>query len=509
MSQPSTRKLKEELKNRGYTVTHSSDLVSGGGRNKQGDREKFHVKREYIRTDPFIRQLIYQKCASIFGIVTSRANRISALDISIIPLKKKEDRIAQYLKDEHERWNELDEPTLENLGRRLVILGNIREHLNADVASDLSNFDKALRRWSRRIQNYKTDYTNKIMDTLMEPSPGTTWPDLMKQKVQDLLVHGAASTYKITNKSNKIRGLRPFPGGTLVPVRSKYLNQHDEAYVQIYDGMYRFNLEEIQVFRREEVSFIPYMPNSSVGAGMIPIDALLNEISESMLFSATMADYADGSRAADWLILMGNSMGPMSPDEDMSMPVGDGPDEGEIKRLETKLNEKKKDQSVSVYRRSAENIEAIRLDRAEMIADQINRQDQVDKKVALVFNATMGEINETGSSGTSGKSTSESQERIENARGVRPILRAFEAEYSRVIIPGWFGPGYDLNFISQRSDEERISLVERKVKSNAYDVNSIRIAEGLDPYPEAEYDRPAGQTPGGELVDGLSSLMGG
>ena len=110
------------------------------------------------------------------------------------------------------------------LGVRIRCLKEIMRYLS-DVKLDLSNFDSALLRWSRRVKAMHEDKCTEIEDWLRQPNQEQTFEDLVKEIVFDLHVHGNAVPEDIVlNRS----GASLCPGETVTfrPCQH-FLNSYD------------------------------------------------------------------------------------------------------------------------------------------------------------------------------------------------------------------------------------------------------------------------------------------
>lgn len=486
---------------RGYQSYNENRAVQTSAIDKSGDLHSIEIEQQWTQLDPITMLSIYQKCAPVFAVVTSRVNRIASLDFRIIPDTKVEDRIAANLKDHRNMFEEYSSQEFADFGKRLRIYVEIKRVL-PDVFPDLSNFDSQLLRWSQSIKHYKNDRTNEIHDFLSQPAPGFYWTDYIKELSQDALVHGRWAVYKqpirsIVGKS-RVNSLYPLPGGTVVPIKGEFVGEL-HGYAQITDG-----LQAPQLFFRDEVSFSRYMPNSAVLNGMTPLDALVNLVAENLLFNRLMADYADGSQRPDKMVVFGEPANGMDLTDAANIP--DPLDKAEQRRIENKLNRIKREAGVAILSGVGTPI-VLDLTKADTLAAQQARQDYINKCVAMVYNASQAEINETGGDGTSGRSTSESQERSDNTKGVRPMLRSFEEIHTHDIIPSIFGYGYQLEFDSPRSDEEQIALAKMKIDSGLFSRNEIRTGDfNVDPIRDPAFDVPQGAQPAQQTADAMQAI---
>jgi hypothetical protein len=393
--------------------------------------------------------------------------------------------MVQQLRDWRSIFLEYSGNEFMSLGVRVKMLQLLRQHLH-ELLPDLSNFDSSLMRWSRKIRNVNADRAFEIKDFFMCPSPDKIWPDFIKEFVADLHIHGRAAIYKQV-VDGKVSNLYILPGGTVFPVQGKFVGQW-HGYIQIPEGM-RYGKFEPQIFFSNELSFARYMPNSSILNGMTPIDALVNQVSEHLLFDRLMAEQADGTKAPEKLLVFGQQGIGIDP-SDIADTGGDPVDADEQRRVELKLNQARRRAGIATLTGYGTPVQ-IDLSKENTMQIQMQRQDQIKKMVGLVFNATNVELNETDSGGTSGRSTAEVQERVENQRGVRPILRIIEELFSRTIIPFKFGYGWQMQFATPKSDSDQVELGKNMVESGLFSVNEVRVNEfNAEPISDPEFDKP-------------------
>lgn len=484
---------------RGYRSYASFRDIGVTGYDQQGEAHNVRIEQMWGELDPLTKLQIYQKCPPVFAVVSGRANRISSLEFSIMPFKKIEDQIAYELKCKRDHFNDIDATNFYAFGQRAKLFAEMSKML-PHLRPDLSNFDRELYQWSKRIKGEVADKCNEIKDFFMQPSRGVQWSEFIKQCTVDLLVHGRLAIYKQQLKGvlgSRLGGIIPLPGGSVYPVKGEYVGEF-LGYVQMVDGF-----KEPQLFHTDEVCFMQYLPNSGVANGLSPIDSLLNLVSENLLFSEMMARYADGSKPPEKAVVFGepaNGFG-FGDTGGYTDPI----DKGEQRRIENKLNRIKREAGVAILTGIGTPM-VLDLTRADTLASQMQRQEQIDRSVAMVYNSSNMEINQTGGDGTSGRSTSETQERAENQKAIRSTIVIFEEKFTHEIIPQAFGYGYYMQFSSPRSDEEKVNLAKLKKDSGLFSTNEIRVEDfNRDPY-GPEYDLPQAAAPQQQQTDALMSI---
>lgn len=468
-----------------------------------GEKQSVAIDPGWLQCDAYTALTVYQKCAPVFAVVTARANRISSLDYSIIPENKIEDNIAKNLKDIRDIFSETPPDSMFDIGRKIKMLTEARGVL-PDLRPDFSNFDSCMIRWRRRIMSVKLDRADEIQDFFMHPSKGMLWNDFAKQYTQDLLVHGRSAIYKekikLLNGRDRLNSIHMLPGGSVFPVKGDYVGQF-LGYVQITDGM-----RTPQLFFQDELSLSQYMPNSSLVNGLTPIDALINLAAENLLFSDLMLKKADGSQPPEKLVVFGEPDPAFGSAPDMQSSTNQFLNKDEQRRIENKLNRKKREGAVAILSGYG-NPMLVDLSKSDTLPTQMVRQDQINKYVAMAFNASNQEINETGGDGTSGRSTAESQERADNAKGIRPIIVNMEQTFTHEIIPMRYGYGYRMQFSVPMSEREKIELAKIKGDSGLWSKNEIRRDDlSLDPIRDPAFDIPTGAAPQQQMGDALTQI---
>ena len=494
-----------ELKRRGVNVYTMSELWSVAGRARSGEFLSGMIERPLFGLTLQERVDLFRKCSPVFGIVTARMNRIAALEWSIEKDSKVEDRIESRLKMLHGIWKEYDDQTdVQHLmvRRRCVIL--IRQVL-VECKPDLSNFSTALIRWRRRLREQSEDKSIEIQEWLQEPNAHDNYDDFVKKTVQDAMVHGSFAWYKERDPETKlIDNIYCLPGGTVIPMRSKYVSGQ-LAFIQDIPAL------EPKMYFQDEITYGSYVPSSAMAYGFVPLESLVNKLAEVLFFDQSAAMRADGTDIPQKVVLFGEQspFGDVTvpgASDDLKMPL----DKDEQQRLEVIMNEARKG-AIRVL--SGYGVPAILdLSKADTFQYQMQRQEKIREEVALVFNMSNMEVNMTGSTDTSGRSTSETQERIEREKGIYPIVKLLESKHNREILPQRWGTTYHLKYKSGLSDEEELKIDGEKVRSKLYSVNEVRMLRGEEPFPDERYDLPdqaATTQPDGSERDPFNVLMSG
>ena len=475
---------------RGITVLNTTQLVGWTGRDEQDRLQTVTGETPLFYLTLSQREEIFRLSAPIFGVVTSRMNRISSIDFTIEPTKNDEDKIADNLKNLHSLYKEYSKTTdLKFIVVKSQIVNRIKEVL-IDILPDLSNFNQSLLRWRKRIMQGNSDLGNEIQAWLQQPSLGTSWTDWIKKVVFDLMIHGCVANYKQMER-NKVENFDTLPGGTVYKIRNTSFGGA-EAYLQAVFGF------EYQLFFSDELSYRQYAPTSSHSYSFIPLEALINKIAEDMLYDRLMADQADGTKPPEKLIIITDNKNPFG-DFDNNDVLPSNPDEQ--KRIESKVNEPRKG---SIMTFSGNDAKIIDLSRENTMALQNQRQKDIRETVAMVFNMSNMEINLTGSDDTSGRNTSEAQAEIERGKGIMPILGTIESIINRDILPYRYGFGYQLKYQSMKDDVKERQLDAIKLNDGELTVNELREKYNLPIFDGDEFNKPKGtQVPMGTELSPL------
>lgn len=474
---PGVNKPPQGRGNRIYTL---QELIGVTGRTKDGRLMTGEFEYPMFALTIHERLAIFQLCSPIFGVISGRMNTLAGIEWKVVPEKKMEEKIVSALRDIKMIFDEFaNSNQIEYMVARSRIASLIRHQL-PECLPDLSNFDRALLRWKRGVQSVKQDRAAEIADWLEHPNNMDHFPEFIKQYAGDLYIHGCVSIFK-EELDKKIENVYILPGGTVFPLRSRYAGGA-AAYVQVVDG------SEPQMFFKNEISYANYLPLSARAYGYVPLDSLVNKISESLFFDELMAMKADGSNPPEKVVVFGgnNPFGDFREgEEDLETPM----QVDEEKRVEDKLNEMRKYaiRVLSGYGRPL----VLDLSRADTLSTQLERQKAIREEIALVFNVSNLEMNMTSSDSTSGRATSESQKRIDREKSVLPMIYSIEMQFNNDIIPFRFGRGYKLDFRTQKDEMKELQKYKAMIDSGIYSVNEVRQDElNKDAFADKQFDLP-------------------
>ena len=248
---PVTANIENRENRRGITVRDPYAVMNRWAVDKQGQVQSAQYEIPLFTLTVDERLAMFQKCAPVFGVVTGRMNRVAGMAWRVIKQSKEEDRIAQSLKEFRQIFKENDGQNPKELGVRIRCLKEIMRYLS-DVKLDLSNFDSALLRWSRRIKTANEDKCTEIEDWLRQPNQEQTFEDLTKEIVFDLHIHGNAVPYKEV-QMGRIENVYCLAGGSTVPVTGKFVGD-PVAYLQLADNLHP------QLYYQNEVEYLRYAP---------------------------------------------------------------------------------------------------------------------------------------------------------------------------------------------------------------------------------------------------------
>lgn len=464
---------------RGAQVYSLSTLMNIQARNKDGYKQLAPSDNPLFILDPEERHRMFQLSSPVFGVVTSRMNRIAGLEFEIVPDTKDIEEKEESLKNSYNIIKEFE--TLTDL-TNIVTRSNLRQYLLTELPTlrpDLQNFRQALLRWKKAVMRDKQKEADKIKEWLLRPNPMQNWTDFIKVWVYDLMVHGASAIYKkmIDGELNNIQHLT---GGSVIPIRTPFVDSQ-EAYIQVMDYDY-------QIFYEDELVFSQYIPVSVRSYGMIPLEALINKITETMLFDRLMAEQADGTKPPEKAAIV-TSQQPFGPDQDYNLNLG--MDSAEQKRIEEKMNQPIKNGIITF---SGNSVEIVDLSKESTMEFQHSRQKDIREEVALVYNMSNIEVNLTGSTDTSGRSTSEIQKEIEQGKGIAPHLKTIEQKINDEILP-YKKRGFTFKFSIEDNELKQIEILTKKRNSGLFATNELRVDElNKMPFDDEQFDKPKGTT---------------
>jgi len=467
---------------RGITVLSSRSLMGQSATLKDGQVVTAEFQLPYFTLTVAERLDIFRFCGPVFGVITSRMNRVASLEWKVTKQSREEDRIIEKIRSMRDLVQEYeDDKSSKAVGIRLRAMAHIFRYL-PDVRMDLKNFDASLLRWSRKNKAITEDKCSEIENWLKSPNQGQTFENLTKSIVFDTHVHGIAVPFKeVQNKL--IENIYCLPGGTVYPIRGRNIGD-PVSYVQVVDGF------DPQLFFQDEVSCLQYAPHSDDPYGGIPLESLVNKVAESLMFDARAAEMADGTKPPEKLLAFGDRTPFGSLEEQFEMPM----DKDEQKRIETVVNEARKEALRVITGHGTPVV--VDVSRADTFQYQSERQRMVREEVGLVFGASNTEMNLSGSDSTSGRSTSETQERYDLYKGVFPMMQSLENFWNQDILPFRFGSGYEFTYEPSLSESVRVKLLKDKLESGLYTANELRIEDmGRDPFRGEEYSLPRGAQP--------------
>lgn len=80
-----------QFKKRGLEIYNLSQIISATGRDQTGKMSSWGVEQPFFFLAPMQRNDIFKLSTPVFGVVTSRMQRIASLDFEVVPLKHRED----------------------------------------------------------------------------------------------------------------------------------------------------------------------------------------------------------------------------------------------------------------------------------------------------------------------------------------------------------------------------------------------------------------------------------
>lgn len=462
-------------------VKGRDELMTVSGYMTDGTYTKGSIQYPYFFLSVEDRVMIVKKNSDVFGIISGRMQTISGIEWQISRKVDEEEQTVDKLRMYQELFTEYGDPlNIRDIVVRKQMYQKMREEL-VDLKPDMSNFEASLRRWKKKNKRVMTDSKMMIEDWVNKPNSDDDFEEFKKKWVFDLHTHGASAIYKQYYNGDMI-GIYMLPGGSVLPLRHMYVGP-GSAYAQILPAL------EPRILSSDEIVFDNYMPTSDRSYGLVPLEALVNKIAESLLFDERAAAQADGTRPPEKLIAFGET-GNLG--FDLNTPFQNTEDVAEQERLQQIVTMARKE-AIAVITGKGTPV-AIDLSKADTFAAQSDRQDKLLRAIALVFSASNIEVNLTGSEDTSGRATSETQERIDQKKGIGPVLRIIDKTMTDKIIPCKFGPGWVFKHKGAESEYDQVELEAKKLQSGTYTVNELRDARGAEPIPDEAYDKPPGGT---------------
>jgi len=490
VSSPNYKNPQLNEEGRGYTVYFTSQMQNEYAKDRYGHDIVASRDDPYFLLTPDQRVRITQSCSMVLGIVTSRMNRISARKFNIVSDREQEDLIVDKFRD----INNLIKEYANALEPAYIIakarLTNFLRSKLIELNPDLSNFDACLLRWSKNNKQQTKSKADSIKSWLEQPNQNDTWEDFIKQWVFDEMIQGSVAIYKQTT-NNRLDNMCVLAGGTTLPIRDLFVTSKT-GYLQIVPN------QTPQIFYTDELIYSRYIPISSRSYGLVPLEALINKITESLFFDKLMADQADGTKLPEKMIVVtdNNPFGKM--DDTFKLPIN----KGEQKRIEKKINTPIKG---GVMTFSGNTATVVDLTRENTMATQMQRQKDLREDIAQVFNMSNMEVNLTGGEDTSGRSTSESQGEIEEGKGTLPMMAEIENRMTKeAIIYRGLGSGYRLEFQAEESETKELERLRLKYSTGLFSLNEIRIKDlNLNPFDNEQFNEPpsAQQQPMGSEVN--------
>jgi hypothetical protein len=480
---------------RGLNVYHTSQLMGYSALDKRGERVDAKIDYPFFVLTIPERVDVARLCSPVFGVITGRMQRIAAMSWKVTRKSKETDRMAASMKDAYSIFQEYrgrNDPRSIGVMVRCVLY--LRKEL-LDLLPDLSNFQRSLLRWSRRVKASSEDRCSEIEDWMQHPNAEDTLPSFTKKMVFDMHVHGGAAVFK-KPLGGVLENVYVLPGGSVHPLRGLTVGE-STGYIQIVDGV------QPQVYGQDEVSYLWYAPRSDAAYGQLPLEALVNKVAEVLLFDQRAAEMADGTRPPEKLLAFGES----SPFGSLGEGGFEVPlDKGEQKRLETVVNEARKEALRVISGHGTPVV--VDVSRADTFQCQSERMKMVREEVGLVFGASPQEMNLSGSENTSGRSTSETQERYDLYKGIFPVLQVQEEFWTHDVFPFRFGQGFLMEYESEVSESEQVKLLSDKLRSGLWSTNELRIGDmGEEPFDGDKYNKPQGSQPQQPGSDESSPLM--
>lgn len=468
--------------NRGINVQAKGDVVGASGRMLDGSISREPIQPPYFSLTPLERDEIVKQNSYVQGIITGRMHRISGIDWIVEPTGRMEEDFIDAMRMRFQLYEEYKNvPELKYKVASIRQSSILRENL-IDLLPDMSNFKSALRRWRLKYKHQVRTSSAQVEDWINRANDQVDFEEFQKKWVYDLMAHGASSIFWDTQAPNIQKTFYMLPGGSVMQIRHPYAGP-GVAWVQMVAGY------ETKIYLENEMIYDTYIPTSSRTYGVVPLDALVNKVAESLMFDRMSAERADGTRPPEKMVVFGEQspipgFGGNNPDS-FSIPLPTD----QMGKLEQKINTERQNAIAVISGVGTPQI--LDLSRADTFAAQNERQTRLLKDIALVFNVSNNEINETGAEGSSGRAVSESLERVDKEKGTGPIIRVIDKTMTKKVLTRKFGDNWIFKHKGALSELEEVELDAKKLSSSTYSVNEIREARGEDPFSGEEFNKPS------------------
>ncbi|MDR2193855.1 MAG: hypothetical protein LBP19_05230 [Treponema sp.] len=488
---------------RGYAVLDDRVILPQAAVNKYGETETVNYALSNIALDIYERLDIFRSCSPIFSIVTGRMNYISGMEWRITQKKKVEDEIVYKIKFAKQIFDEFkggEDPR--HIGISVKAKQFIARYL-PDLLPDMANFDKSLFRWSTKLRKDIGNRAAEIEAWLHKPSRNTTIENFLKILVFNTHVHGIAGVYKKKSEfSNRINELYTLPGGSVYP-RAKIFVDDPDGFIQVIDN---YKAQLFDTGEAAAISFAQFDTNDFC----LPLDAIVNNISEILLFERRAADMSNGEKYPEKMVVFGQTVpfGDLGGNgESFQMPLP----KDEQEKIQRTVNETRKDAILIVSGHGTPAV--VDISRADTFNAQSDRIRMLREQIGNVFGASNAEMNLTGTDSTNGRESSQTQERKDREKGIYPHLKSIENMFNYDIIPNRYSEDWMFSFEMSLSEREQIEMWKNKLESGLFSVNEIRTMDiGIDAFNDKQFDIPKGATPPqpeGDSVAGADADGGG
>lgn len=508
---------------RGMMIYNNQQLIGAAGMDKYGEFQYAGIEYPLFRLTIQQRIEFVKTCAALFGLISSRMAKISTTPFKIVPIKKNEEREYEEMKTLYQVYTEFSgigakkavsqhqqgtqEPTQDDVNKALAGAGPVsadddetakyarsaekikRELMGRlpDLVPDASNFNAAILRWKKRIQQKNFDKGQEILDWIQMPNNGVTWMDFAKKWTFDVHTHGCAAIYKKADKGRLV-SFDTLPGGSVFKVKQRVFSPV-QAFIQIVYGMSN------QFFWQDEINYTDYMCISSQSYPFIPIESIINKLVASLLYDREMANQADGTRPPEKILAVAKKTSDPYAEYDDAKNTRMSPDAQN--RLEEKVNTPKRYPIIVIDQLNGDVMEVIDIGKENILALLDMRQDKIKQDIALVYNAMPFEMGLTGSDFTSGRETSENQQNESHGKGTQPILDMLKSVIYE-LLPWRYGFGYTAEFDKGKDDKEERELDALKIANGEITINELRESKGMPHFEGKQFDFPKGMAPGEE-----------
>jgi hypothetical protein len=296
-----------------------------------------------------------------------------------------------------------------------------------------------------------------------------SWRQFVQEFLDDLLVLDAGCIEKERNLAKWVLSMYPVDGATIQPNIDQYGGYHDDAYVQIVDGMVvaRFGMEDLVYAMDNPQTDVRFM-----GYGYSPMEHLIVSVCAELYASKYNSSYFEKGAVPEGLLNLGEETTPEDVDEF---------------RLYWMNEIMGKPWAIPII--GGKGVEWVEWRQSNKDMEYMAYQNWLVKKMCAVYQIAPQEI---GLIEDVNRSTADEQEGSNQSTSVEPILALIEDVWEVEIIgEHGLGVGDIVKFEFDRGGEDETildTLYKARVDAGAWSRNEWREAVGDEPSEEEGAD---------------------